>query len=312
MSPTAYYWDPISLEHDTGLHVECIARAECLRPEAMREMVPDLDARDVVEHDAPEWIRRLHNAWYHGWVEASFREGRTLLDHGDTVISSGSYRAALGSVDALLTAADAVMGGEARTAFSAMRPPGHHALPDRAMGFCLFGNIAILAVYLQTHHRLERVAIVDWDVHHGNGTQHFFWRDPNVLFASMHQHPLWPGTGRSGERGEGPGENTTLNIPVAPNTPEHDYLMLFESQVVTAVDGFRPDIILISAGFDSHHADPIADLCMTEAGYAQMTRQLTEVASRHCEGRIISTLEGGYNLDALQRSVAAHIVALAE
>ncbi len=312
MTQTAYYWDPISLKHDTGVHIECVARAECLRPDAIREIVPDLDVREIVEHDAPEWIRRLHKPSYWEWVESSFRNGRTILDHGDTVISAASYNAALASVNALLTAGDAVMKGEASNAFSAMRPPGHHAMPNTAMGFCIFGNIAILAVYLQTQYKLERVAIVDWDVHHGNGTQHFFYREPNVFFASMHQHPLWPGTGRADERGESPGENTTLNIPIAPDTPQEEYLTLFESQVLTAVDEFRPDIILISAGFDSHTADPIADLHLTASGFIQMTRQLKDVASRHCEGRIISCLEGGYDLNALQQSVAAHVIALSK
>lgn len=312
MSRTAYYWDPISLEHDTGEHVETAARAAKMKPEIMRTLVPDLDAREVVPHNAPEWIREVHDEAYHDWVKESCATGRRLLDHGDTVVSEKSYEAALKSVDALLTAADAVMNGEVDNAFSAMRPPGHHALPSRAMGFCMFSNVAILTRYLESKYRVGRIAIVDWDVHHGNGTQHIFWREPDIFFASLHQHPLWPGSGLASEEGDGMGLGATLNVPLAPGTSEREYLAVFKERVLSRVEDFEPDVLLISAGFDSHRDDPIADQSLTEAGYATLTRWMKDVADKCCNGRLISALEGGYNLNALLSSVATHVKTLSE
>ncbi len=310
MLRTAYYWDPIFLEHDTGHHVESIQRAERLRPEKLRRRIPNLDHRPILPHDAIEWILRLHEPDYHGFVKRTCLDGGGLLDQGDTVVSRRSYDAALAAVNAALTAADAVMKGDADNAFCAIRPPGHHALPGRAMGFCLFANVAILARYLQERHGLKRIAIVDWDVHHGNGTQHFFYEDPDVLFVSLHQHPLWPGTGMATERGEGPGEGTTLNIPIPPFTSEADYVARFEREVLPAVSGFEPDFLLLSAGFDAHESDPLANLRLTERGFAHLTRCLARLATEHCGGRMVSCLEGGYDLDALELSVAAHVDAL--
>jgi len=310
VSRTGYYWDEISLRHDTGAHVESILRAERLRPERIARLAPGLDVRPVVSCDAVEWICRVHDRDYHDWVRERCDQGGGILDLGDTPASARSYDAALASVNALLTAADAVMAGEIDNAFSAMRPPGHHALPSRAMGFCLFNNIAVAARYLEGKHRVGRIAIVDFDVHHGNGTQHIFWRDPDVFFASIHQFPLFPGSGQAREMGDGPGMGSTLNVPVAPGTTEEEYLDLFRKQVIRGVDEFGPEFLLVSAGFDGHIADPLADLRLTEEGFAQITRDLKSLAEAHCRGRLISCLEGGYNLDALERSVAAHVQAL--
>ncbi len=307
MTRTAYYWDASNLKHDTGRHVECIERAVRLSPDRMRQRLPQLDARAVPEIDAVEWICRLHTPAYHDWVRRRCAEGGGLLDAGDTYVSEGSYEAGIVAVRAALAAGDAVMRGEADNAFCAMRPPGHHALPDEAMGFCLFGNVAILARYLQERHGVHRIAIVDFDVHHGNGTQHFFYEDPDVLFVTLHQFPLWPGTGRADERGAGAGVGATLNVPIPPFTTEADYLAKFKAVAMPAVEHFQPEFLIISAGFDAHRDDPIAQLQLTEEGFAELTRLLCGVARSFCSGRIVSCLEGGYNLNALEASVAAHV-----
>ena len=312
MARISYLWDPISLVHDTGAHVESIARAEHLSPERIKPQLPILDFAQVADHDAPRWIMEIHAKSYHDWVKTSCEEGRRLLDHGDTFVCERSYEAALGSVNAALTAADLVLGDKCSAAFCAMRPPGHHALPEGAMGFCLFANISILARYLQQQHGVGKIAIVDWDVHHGNGTQAIFYEDPSVLFISLHQSPLWPGTGMASERGTGAGRGFTLNLPISPSTTEADYLARFESEVLPALREFRPEFLLVSAGFDAHRDDPLADLRLTETGYAALTRHLNEVSADFCQGRTISLLEGGYNLPALQASVIAHVQALGE
>lgn len=311
VSKTAYYWDAVSLEHDTGMHVESIARAERLSPDHIRRLLIDLNARPLIEHDEERWIARVHSKTYRDWVKESCRTGRRLLDQGDTVVCPRSYDAALGSVRAALTACDAVIAGEVASAFCAMRPPGHHALPGSAMGFCLFANISIAAKYLQEQHRIERIAVIDWDVHHGNGTQAIFYEDPTVFFVSLHQHPLWPGTGMADERGCGDGRGFTLNIPIAPATSELDYLDVFRTQVVPAVRNFKPEFVLISAGFDAHRDDPLGGLMLTEQGFASLTREVRRIADEFADGRIVSLLEGGYNLTALEASVAAHVRALA-
>lgn len=310
MPRTAYYWDCLSLQHDTGPHVECIARAEFLAPENLHGLTTGFEALPVRRHQAVEWIGQVHRPEYYEFVAEACRAGRHLLDEGDTVVCPRSYEVAIAAVDAVLTAADAVMEGDIANAFCAVRPPGHHALPGRAMGFCLFANVAILARYLQKQHGIERIAIVDWDVHHGNGTQDIFYSDPSVLFISLHQFPLWPGSGRADETGEGAGKGFTLNVPLPPGTGEAEYLRQFESFVLPRVAEFRPEFVLISAGFDAHRDDPLGGLLLTEAGFAQMTRWLKGIAAEHCAGRVISCLEGGYNLPALQRSVAAHVTAL--
>jgi acetoin utilization deacetylase AcuC-like enzyme len=310
MSKTAYYWDELSLHHDTGSHVECIARAQRLAPERMTRRVPGVMVRSVAARDVMPWILGVHRPQYIDFIRHACEQGPQVVDGGDTVVSLMSYDAAVAGVCAALCAADAVMSGEADNACCAVRPPGHHALPDRAMGFCLFGNVAIAARYLQKHHGLSRIAIVDWDVHHGNGTNDIFYEDPSVFYVSLHQFPLWPGTGRASDRGRGEGEGYTLNIPIAPDTSEADYLNTFDQQALPALENFKPEFILISAGFDAHRDDPLGSLCLTEDGFGRMTRRLKELAATHCHGRIISCLEGGYNLDALESSVAAHVQAL--
>jgi acetoin utilization deacetylase AcuC-like enzyme len=194
--------------------------------------------------------------------------------------------------------------------FCAVRPPGHHAETSRAMGFCLFNNIAIAARYIQKGYGLKRVLIVDWDVHHGNGTQHSFEDDPSILFFSTHQYPHYPGTGRASERGKGPGEGFTINIPMEAGEGDEEFHAIFLKSLLPAADDFKPEFVLISAGFDAHKDDPLASMGLTEAGYTDLTNIVAGIATRHAERRILSALEGGYNLRALAASVNSHIQAL--
>jgi acetoin utilization deacetylase AcuC-like enzyme len=235
-----------------------------------------------------------------------------VLDQGDTPVGSRSFEIALLSCGAVLTCCDAVMNGQVRRAFAAVRPPGHHAEPDRPMGFCLFSNVAVAARYLQHRHGVKTVAIVDFDVHHGNGTQAAFEDDPSVLFISLHQHPAtcYPGTGNEWETGEGAGRGTTLNIPMEPGMGDEEYLQTFRERVIPKLEQFKPEILLISAGFDGHRDDPLAQMQLSEAGFEAMTKMLVDFAEANCEGKIVSALEGGYNLRALGRSVVRHLVAM--
>jgi acetoin utilization deacetylase AcuC-like enzyme len=209
-----------------------------------------------------------------------------------------------------LAAVDAIMRGEVEHAFCAVRPPGHHAEAAHAMGFCLFNNVAIAARYIQKHYRASRVLIVDWDVHHGNGTQHSFEQDPSVLFFSAHQFPHYPGTGRSAERGTGAGEGFTINVPMDAGDGDEEYHAVFMNVLLPAADAFKPEFVIISAGFDAHRDDPLASMGLTEAGYSDLTGLVAGIARRHAQGRLLSALEGGYNLPALSASVDAHLKAL--
>jgi acetoin utilization deacetylase AcuC-like enzyme len=235
-----------------------------------------------------------------------------ILDQGDTPCEPHSFETARLALGAALVACDAVITGQIKRAFTAARPPGHHAEPLRAMGFCLFSNIAIAARYLQRHHGAGRVAIVDFDVHHGNGTQAALDDDPSILFISLHQDPrtCYPGSGYAWEIGTGPGRGYTVNLPFEPGAEDADYLRVMDARVVPELDEFRPEVLLISAGFDAHRDDPLASINLTEEGFELMTRSLVAVADQHCGGRVISLLEGGYNLTALGRSVVRHMVAL--
>ena len=232
--------------------------------------------------------------------------GLSSLD-GDTSLSPGSGEAALRAAGGVIAAVDAVMAGEAKNAFAAVRPPGHHAEPGTAMGFCLFNNIAVGAMRARMTHGLRRIAVVDFDVHHGNGTQAAFEADADLFFASTHQWPLYPGTGLPQERGCA---NNVLNVPLPPRSAGDAFRDAFERSVLPALDAFGPELVMISAGFDAHEADPLADLRLNEADFAWATTRLCEIAATHAQGRVVSTLEGGYDLDALAASAAAHVKAL--
>jgi acetoin utilization deacetylase AcuC-like enzyme len=227
----------------------------------------------------------------------------------DTIMSAGSAEAALRAAGAVIRAVDGVMAGEFANAFCAVRPPGHHAERDRAMGFCLFNNVAIGALHARAAHKLERIAVIDFDVHHGNGTQDIFYDDPNLLYASTHQSPLYPGTGYASECGVA---GNILNVPLPPGAGGEAFRAAYAGTILPALERFAPQFIFISAGFDAHRADPLAELELDESDFAWATTQICKVAARACSGRVVSALEGGYDLEALARSTAAHVRALME
>lgn len=259
-----------------------------------------------------KWIERIHQKAYIDRLRDVCGRGDPFIDTADSAICPGSYDVAVLAAGGLLAAADAVMAGNVQNAFCAVRPPGHHAEAGRSMGFCLFNNVAIAAEYLIAHHGVNRVAIVDFDVHHGNGTQHIFERRSDVLFISLHEDPgsLYPGMGYEYEKGHGPGQGYTVNLPLVPGSGDEQYRDLFQTRVVPALHEFKPEVLLISAGFDAAAEDPLANLQVSEKGFLWMTQQLVEIAQHHCRGRLISTLEGGYDLDSLARNVSGHIKTL--
>ncbi len=297
--------------HDTGAgHPERPARlAAVLSRLGASGLVAQLE-REESPAASLDALLRVHPADYVQRVEARIAQGATWVDTPDANVGPRSFEAALGAAGAALHAVNRIATGVWRRAFVVARPPGHHAEESLAMGFCLFNNAAIAARAAQALPGIERVAIVDFDVHHGNGTQHIFERDPTVFYASLHQFPHYPGTGAASERGRGLGEGFTLNCPQAPGTGDRDWLTAFDDLVLPALDAFRPSWVIVSAGFDAHRLDPLSDTVVTEAAFAHMTRGLVEVSERHADGRILSLLEGGYSLEGLARSSEAHVSAL--
>lgn len=308
---TALVYHPDYQLHDPGQgHPERAQRLSAIM--AHLETIGLLEDMLRIEPElaAERWLETVHTGPYLRSVREAVAAAPYALD-ADTVVSAQSYRVARLATGGMFSAIDAVMASRARNAFVAARPPGHHALPDRAMGFCLINHVAVAARYAQQHHSIERVLIVDWDVHHGNGTQEIFYTDPTVLYFSVHQSPYYPGTGLANETGAGPGTGTTINVPLPAGTGDDAMVRAFEEKLVPAADAFKPQLILITAGFDAHRDDPLAGFEVTETGYAAMTRIVMDIAARHAKDRVVSLLEGGYDLDALSRSVAAHLNTLA-
>ena len=309
MNKTGFISHPQYLKHDTEPHPENPGRLKAIQgkiesskiyphlifPEPRRATADELTAN----HD-PSHIHHVRN---------SCRNGVQNLD-GDTVICPDSWDAAVLSAGAGLTAVDQIVTGQLDNAFTAVRPPGHHAEKDRSMGFCLFNNVAIAARYAIKKHGLNRVCIFDWDVHHGNGTQHSFYSDPSVHYSSIHQYPFYPGTGDKDETGIGDGLGTTLNFPLDAFNGDQTYLDIVKNKLIPVIQSFKPDLIIVSAGFDAHEDDPLAQMRVSSSCYGKMTDMVLKAAENICDGRLLSMLEGGYNHTALADSVLEHVNAL--
>ena len=309
---TALIYDPAYLKHETGHHPESPDRLKAIA--SALEADESLMAR--VERLAPspatdEDILRCHSPRLIEQLRSLCERGVPFVDL-DTVISPESYEVARLAAGAAITGVDQVFGGGANNTFAFVRPPGHHATADRAMGFCLFNNAAIGARYAQARYGAERALIIDWDVHHGNGTQDIFYEDPSVFYFSTHQFPYYPGTGAKGETGNGEGEGTTLNIPLPALTPAASHREAFREALKVIEKRFPPDIIIISAGFDAGRGDPLGNLLLEDRDFAEMTKEVMALAERTASGRVVSILEGGYNLDTLGETVRTHVKALSE
>ena len=310
---TAIIHHPIYEKHDTGPgHPEMPSRyrvvIDSLQNDAelwnsLTEITPEKASQGLVQ--------AAHTKEHFKRVEGAFANGLDRLDM-DTTISMKSFDASLYAAGGAISAVDAVMSGEVRNAFAAVRPPGHHATAESTMGFCIFNNVAVAARYAQNKYKeIENVAIIDWDVHHGNGTQGIFYSDPSVFFFSMHQYPWYPGTGSYGETGQGKGLGATMNLPVKAYTTAADQNSSFEAAIEEIGSRMKPDMIFISAGFDAHRSDPLGQLQLEDPDYARMTRVMMQWADDVCDGRIVSCMEGGYNLQTLGETVRTHVATLA-
>ena len=311
MTNTAFIYDPLFLNHDTGPH----------HPERSERLVSAYDHLSSLHwfngliqlkprSAQLQWIATVHDSEYIERVKQACEAGERRIDSPDVSVSPASYNVALNAAGSVIELADQLMAGHIDNGFAMVRPPGHHAETAEAMGFCLFNSIAIAARYLQRQYDLERILILDWDVHHGNGTQHTFEQDPSVFYISLHQYPHYPGTGALSETGYGEGQGTTLNCPMSPGMGEDQYREAFETRILPAARQFRPDAILLSAGFDAHRDDPLGSINLQSQSYTWMTQQMMELADQCCDGKLISVLEGGYDFEALSQSVAAHVKAL--
>jgi len=308
---TALLSDPLCRQHDPGPgHPESHKRYDAvhagLRDAGLGTRMKSFPAREITQED----LLLAHTPGYLELAKDEILRGEEQLSTGDTSVSPTSWEAALRAAGCALAAVDAVMRGEADNAFCAVRPPGHHANANRGMGFCVLNNVALAARHAQRRHGISRVLIVDWDVHHGNGTQDIFYEDDSVFFFSTHQSPLYPGTGRATEAGAGKGLGATLNCPLPAGSGRAEIFEAFEQKLIPAADAFQPEFVIISAGFDSRIGDPLGNFKLTDEDFADLTAMMLAVAKKHAGGRLISALEGGYNLAGLASAVAAHVGAL--
>ncbi|MFC3650224.1 histone deacetylase family protein [Dyella humi] len=296
----------VCLQHDPGPgHAESPARLRAVLEALDQDRFATVD-RVEAPRATREQLLRVHTQAHVDRILAITPESDTVRLDEDTLMSPASAEAGLRAAGAVVAAVDAVMAGHATRAFCAVRPPGHHATPDAAMGFCLFNNIAVGAAHALTAHGLKRVAIADFDVHHGNGTQDIFQREPRVLFISSHQWPLYPGTGSADEQGMG----NVINAPLSPGEGSYEFRALWSDALLPRLHAFKPQLLLVSAGFDAHQRDPLANLELQSEDYAWITERLVDLAQAHAGGRLVSTLEGGYDLSALAASASAHVSAL--
>jgi acetoin utilization deacetylase AcuC-like enzyme len=309
---TALIYDEAYLKHETGHHPENPDRLKVILAALQRDQL----LWDQLEHIAPraatdEEITRCHSGRLVDHLQDLCARGVPFVDL-DTVISPESFEVARLAAGAAIVALDHVFSEEGNNAFAFVRPPGHHATSNRAMGFCLFNNAAIGARYAQARYGAERVLIIDWDVHHGNGTQEIFYADPTVFYFSTHQYPYYPGTGSTGERGAGKGEGATLNIPLSQGTSALTHRQAFSDALSQIENIFPPDLVIISAGFDSRRGDPLGGLMLEDSDFREMTKEVMGLAERHSNARVVSILEGGYNLDTLGQTVKTHVAALSD
>jgi acetoin utilization deacetylase AcuC-like enzyme len=309
---TGFLYDARFLDHDAGAgHPE--------RRERLSSTMAHLQAQTwfgelhmLAPRVAEEtWVESVHSHDLVVRARNACEQTLPYLDVMDVGISRESFETALLAVGGAQTLADNVIAGKVDNAFALCRPPGHHAEHDQALGFCLFNNVAIAARYLQKEHGLDKILILDWDVHHGNGSQHSFEDDPSVLYVSTHQYPFYPGTGAYSETGIGRGEGATLNCPMPAGAGDEQYTQVFVEKILPKIDEFAPEFVIISAGFDGHVDDPLANICLSTEFYGWMSARLMEVADKHCEGRLISLLEGGYNINKLPLCVDEHLQVLA-
>jgi acetoin utilization deacetylase AcuC-like enzyme len=309
---TLVFYDPAVLRHEPARdHPESPRRLDVVMATAR-----DFERQGRVAMASPDPatdddLLLVHSSEYVKTVRSEIAAGRPALSTGDTALSPGSLTAALAAAGAVISAVNAVMTGRTRTAFCAIRPPGHHASPARGMGFCLFNNIAIGARHARRRHGVERLLIADWDVHHGNGTQEVFWNDGSVLFFDIHQHPWYPGTGSREERGEGRGRGLIVNNPFPAGSGRKEILGVFREALVPAAERFKPQLVMISAGFDSRAGDPLGRFTLTDQDFTDLTDIIVAIARQHAGGRIVSVLEGGYAIDGLAHAVASHLSRLA-
>jgi len=308
LKTVSFIGHPDYLAHDTGQgHPE---RPDRLRAVHARLSESGLESDLLLTepfHVGDSWLTLGHAEGHIQHVKARCEQGAPCMEDYETMLCPRSFDIARLAVGASFKATDQVFMGEADRAFCAVRPPGHHAEYSCAMGFCLFNTVVIAARYAQETHGVERVLILDWDVHHGNGTQHILEDDPSVFYFSVHQYPHYPGTGAREEKGHSQGTGATLNAPVIAGTGDDDYLRIFDEELNPAMDAFKPQFVIVSAGFDAHVRDPLSATTVTEGGFAQMTDRALSIASDHADGRLISVLEGGYDLEGLSLSVESHL-----